>query len=303
MKKNVLGQGLSALLGAGDESTLGTNTYRELYVSQLEPAPYQPRKEFNEEEIFSLAESIQSNGILQPILVRPGKNDMFEIIAGERRWRAAKKIGLDRVPVLVKDISIQEALTIALVENLQRENLNPIEESNGYLTLMTELNVTQEELSKIVGKSRSYVANILRLSQLPLDVQNMIKDGRLTVGHAKVLIGLEHPFEAAEIIVQRGMTVRQAERFIQRLKRTESGAQDGSASHLKPKKSYQDLSLAEGVEHANDEITKIQQFIEEKLSYKTTISIKGDEKISITIQLDSMAQFDDFLGKLNMISA
>lgn len=301
MKKNVLGQGLSALLGSSDDNTLGTSVYRELYTSQLEPAPYQPRKEFNEDEIFSLAESIQSNGVLQPILVRPGKDNMFEIIAGERRWRAAKKIGLDRVPVLVKDISIQEALTIALVENLQRENLNAIEESNGYITLMTELKITQEELSKIVGKSRSYVANILRLSNLPVDVQAMIKEGMLSVGHAKVLIGLEHPLEAAEIIVQKGMTVRQSERFVQRLKHNE-GSESDSEKQKKQKKSYKELSLADGVEYANDELSKIQQFIEERLSYKTNISVKSDGKISIIVQLDSMAQFDDFLGKLNMIS-
>ncbi len=300
MKKSVLGQGLSVLLNEKPEIKAGGEIYRELFTSQLEPSPYQPRKHFDDEEIFSLAESIQGSGILQPIIVRPLTSGSFEIIAGERRWRAAKKVGLDVVPVIVRDISDNEALTIAMVENLQREDLNPIEESAGYLMMMENLQITQEELSRLVGKSRSYITNFIRLSHLPEGVKELIQKGTLSSGHAKILLGLQDPLQAAEIMVERGMTVRQAERYVQRLKKMER-EKEFVPRKTTSEKAYEDLALVEGAGYADEEIDKIRNFIESKLSYKSTISVKGDGKVSISIHLESMAEFDDFLGKLNMI--
>ncbi len=189
---------------------------RRVPVGQVKPCAFQPRKDFPPEALRELADSIKEQGIVQPLIVRPQGNH-FELIAGERRWRAAQLAGLTEVPVIVREADDRAVLEMALIENLQRENLNAIEEALGYAQLVSQFQLTQEQVATKVGKSRAVVANALRLLKLPGDVQNFIRDGRLSVGHAKVVLGLANPLqqsEAAERIIKEGLNVRQAEGLV-----------------------------------------------------------------------------------------
>ena len=210
-KKHGLGRGLEALLGEDDLSfTLDsinteeiTNTdIKKVKIENLFPSNYQPRKDFNKESLQALAESIKEKGVLQPLLVRK-KDNKYEIIAGERRWRASKLAGISEVPVIEKELNNQEVLEVALVENLLRENLSAIEEAEGFERLIREFSHTQEALSQIVGKSRSYITNTMRLLKLPLTVQEMVKRNELSAGHARALVGLENAEELARKIPNR----------------------------------------------------------------------------------------------------
>jgi ParB family chromosome partitioning protein len=185
-------------------------------VGQVKPCAFQPRKDFPPEALRELADSIREQGIVQPLIVRP-QGGNFELIAGERRWRAAQLAGLTEVPVIVRDADDRAVLEMALIENLQRENLNAIEEALGYAQLISQFRLTQELVATKVGKSRVVVTNALRILKLPAEVQNFIRDGRLTVGHAKVILGLTNPIqqsEAAERVIKDGLNVRQAEGLI-----------------------------------------------------------------------------------------
>jgi ParB family transcriptional regulator, chromosome partitioning protein len=215
-ERSRLGRGLAALIGdVGDETAVldRARGQRRVPIEFLRANPRNPRRRFNEEELAELAASVGEKGILQPILVRgvPGKADLFEIVAGERRWRAAQKAGLRDVPVLLMDIGDREALEIAIVENVQRADLNPLEESAGYESLMDEFKYTQADLARVVGKSRSHVANTLRLQKLPPSVKRYLADGKLTAGHARALLGHEDPEGLAKMIVEHGLNVREAE--------------------------------------------------------------------------------------------
>jgi ParB family transcriptional regulator, chromosome partitioning protein len=216
-ERSRLGRGLAALIGdVGDETAVldrARGSQRRVPIEFLRPNPRNPRRRFNEEELAELAASVREKGILQPILVRgvAGKADLFEIVAGERRWRAAQKAGLREVPVLLMDIGDREALEIAIVENVQRADLNPLEESAGYESLMGEFKYTQADLARVVGKSRSHVANTLRLQKLPPIVKRYLADGKLTAGHARALLGHEDPEGLAKMIVEQGLNVREAE--------------------------------------------------------------------------------------------
>jgi ParB family transcriptional regulator, chromosome partitioning protein len=216
-ERSRLGRGLAALIGdVGDETAVldrARGAQRRVPIEFLRPNPRNPRRRFNEEELAELAASVGEKGILQPILVRgvAGKADLFEIVAGERRWRAAQKAGLRDVPVLLMDIGDREALEIAIVENVQRADLNPLEESAGYESLMEEFKYTQADLARVVGKSRSHVANTLRLQKLPPSVKRYLADGKLTAGHARALLGHEDPEGLAKMIVEHGLNVREAE--------------------------------------------------------------------------------------------
>jgi ParB family chromosome partitioning protein len=216
-ERSRLGRGLAALVGdVGDETAIldrARGSQRRVPIEFLRPNPRNPRRRFNEEELAELAASIGEKGILQPILVRgvSGKAGHFEIVAGERRWRAAQKAGLRDVPVLLMDIGDREALEIAIVENVQRADLNPLEESAGYESLMDEFKYTQADLARVVGKSRSHVANTLRLQKLPPSVKRYLADGKLTAGHARALLGHEDPEGLAKMIVEHGLNVREAE--------------------------------------------------------------------------------------------
>ncbi|HBI85182.1 MAG TPA: stage 0 sporulation protein J [Ruminococcus sp.] len=212
-----LGGGLGALFeqNAADPQA-GVQTLR---ISEIEQNRSQPRKRFDDEALTELAESIQSHGMLQPIVVRPVEGGRFQIVAGERRWRAAKRIGLSEVPVIIRELTDAEAGQIALIENLQRENLNPIEEAAGYQALMQQFHMTQEEVAKTVGRSRSAVANALRLLNLPVLVQDYLEKGKITVGHAKALAALKDEnllLECAQRAAEDKITVREIEMLAQK---------------------------------------------------------------------------------------
>ena len=214
--KKGLGRGLSSLIG---ETRVETQK-NKLSIIDLVPNKYQPRKIFDEENLNELANSIRERGILQPIIVRKSNDDQlkFEIIAGERRWLAAQKLGLHDVPVVITEADDLKSLEFAIVENVQRHDLNPLEEAQGYKKLIDEFSYDQEKVSKFIGKSRSYIANALRLLSLPDDVVKLIENQKLSAGHAKILVGLENASFVASKIIENKFSVRQAENFVKLFK-------------------------------------------------------------------------------------
>ena len=231
--KRGLGRGLSSLIG---ETKVETKKNR-LGVSDLVPNKYQPRKIFDEENLNELASSIRERGILQPIIVRKSNDDQlkFEIIAGERRWLAAQKAGLHDVPVVITEADDLKSLEFAIVENVQRHDLNPLEEAQGYKKLIDEFSYDQEKVSKFIGKSRSYIANALRLLSLPDDVVKLIENQKLSAGHAKILVGLENASFVASKIIENKLSVRQAENFVKLFKKKRqkhSNIKDANIMHL-----------------------------------------------------------------------
>ncbi|MDA9647571.1 ParB/RepB/Spo0J family partition protein [Candidatus Pelagibacter sp.] len=210
--KKGLGRGLSSLIG---ETKVETQK-NQLPVSDLVPNKYQPRKIFDEDNLRDLTNSVKERGILQPIIVRKSNNDRskFEIIAGERRWIAAQKAGLHNVPVVITEADDLKSLEFAIVENVQRHDLNPLEEAQGYKRLIDDFSYDQEKVSKFIGKSRSYIANSLRLLSLPIEVIKLIESQKLSAGHAKILVGLENASFVANKIVEKKLSVRQAENFV-----------------------------------------------------------------------------------------
>jgi ParB family chromosome partitioning protein len=218
--KRGLGRGLSALmadvhLAGPDQAPVGRRGELQVPVDRLEPNPQQPRLDFGRDELESLADSIRQKGVIQPLIVRrkPGR-DVYEIVAGERRWRAAQLAQLHEVPVVVRDLSDSEVLEVAIIENIQREDLNAIEEALGFRQLMTRFGHTQEKLAEALSKSRSHVANLLRLLTLPADVQDMVRSGSLSAGHARALIGNGKAAELAAQVVSKGLSVREVERLV-----------------------------------------------------------------------------------------
>jgi ParB family chromosome partitioning protein len=241
MKKG-LGKGLAALIGDLDDKSneQGTKINTEVANDQtnvpiefLVPNRDQPRKNFSETSLDELSQSIKQKGILLPILVRPLSDKEFQIIAGERRWRAAQKAGLNEVPVIIKNFNEVEVLEIGLIENMQRENLSAIEEALGFEKLQKEYNYTQENLSKILSKSRAYVANALRLLSLPHKVQQLVQNGDLSSGHARALIVLADPLPVAKFAIKKGMSVRQLESYVSYLKKDKKSKQ-ASVSQKSP---------------------------------------------------------------------
>ena len=233
MKKG-LGKGLAALIGDLDEksndqgikiNTEVVNDQTNVPIEFLVPNRDQPRKNFSETSLDELSQSIKQKGILLPILVRPLNDKEFQIIAGERRWRAAQKAGLNEVPVIIKNFNEIEVLEIGLIENMQRENLSAIEEALGFEKLQKEYNYTQENLSKILSKSRAYVANALRLLSLPHKVQQLVQSGDLSSGHARALIVLADPLPVAKFAIKKGMSVRQLESYVSYLKKDRKSKQ------------------------------------------------------------------------------
>ena len=210
--KKGLGRGLSSLIG---ETKVETQK-NQLSVSDLVPNKYQPRKIFNEDNLNDLTNSIKERGILQPIIVRKSNDDSskFEIIAGERRWIAAQRAGLHNVPVVITEADDLKSLEFAIVENVQRHDLNPLEEAQGYKRLIDDFSYDHEKVSKFIGKSRSYITNSLRLLSLPIDVIKLIESQKLSAGHAKILVGLENAVFVATKIVEKKLSVRQAENFV-----------------------------------------------------------------------------------------
>ena len=272
IKKKGLGRGLSALFG---DSTPQTNTKnsetKRVSISDLARNPYQPRESFNEFKLEELSNSIKKNGIIQPIAVRPKKSEAgkYEIVAGERRWLAAQKAGLHDIPVNVLDLSDVESLEVAIVENIQRDDLNPIEEAKGYKRLSEEFNYDHENISKLMSKSRSHVSNTLRLLTLPKDIIGMLEEGTLTSGQARPLIGLANASQIAEEIVAKNYSARKVEYLVK------------SKKGNKFKGKTQDA-----------DILKIQDKIERILGLKVNIVNKKNNSGKITIDFKDLEQFE-----------
>ncbi len=213
-QKRRLGRGLAALIGddvAEETVVADVRSLKHVPIEMIRPNPLNPRKHFAEEDLETLAKSLREKGLLQPIVVRPSDGGTYEIVAGERRWRAAQRAAIHDVPVLVRDLDDRETLEIALIENVQRADLNPLEEARAYKQLIDQYNYTQQQLADSIGKSRSHIANTLRLQTLPESVLTLIESGTLSAGHARTLVATDSPQELAEKIIKLGMTVRQAE--------------------------------------------------------------------------------------------
>ncbi len=251
--KDRLGRGLAALLGdefTDDEVTSHAHGVRNIPIEFIRSNSLNPRKQFSQDDLAELAHSIKEKGLLQPVVVRriSGEENAFEIIAGERRWRASQLAGLHDIPIVQKDVSDGEALEIAIIENVQRADLNPLEEAEGYKRLMDEFDYTQEQLSATIGKSRSHLANMLRLLTLPQKVQAYVTDGLLTAGHARTLVGSEKAEDLALSIVQGGLSVRQAEELVKvPAKKAKASAAGAPVQDADTRALEQDLSRALGL--------------------------------------------------------
>ena len=288
-KRNQLGRGLSALLGneSNDYAELDrVRAGKNVPIEFLRPGRFQPRHRFDAGEINALAASITKNGILQPILVRrlPEEPNAFEIIAGERRWRAAQQAKLYEVPVVIRDFSDKEALEVALVEKLQRQDLSPIEEGAGYRRLLEEFGYTQTDLADSLGKSRSHVANTIRLLDLPDAVRMLVDEGKLSAGHARALLAAREPVRLAEQVVREGMSVRQVERLVQKEKSAANGGAGKRTTRAPATKDADTLAL--------------ERDLSALLGLKVSIAFDGKGG-TLTIQYKTVDQLDDVLKRLN----
>jgi ParB family chromosome partitioning protein len=256
---------------------------RKISIERLKPGKFQPRHHFDEAAIESLAESIAVHGVLQPLLVRSIPGGMFEIIAGERRWRAAQKAQVHEVPVIVEELSDNDALEIALIENLQREDLTALEEAEGYQRLMDEFRHTQDVLAHRLGKSRSHVANMLRLLKLPAKVKQYMQEGLLSAGHARTLVGCDDAEKIATVIVKRGLNVRQAERLVK----------EAVAGKMKAKKPQHRGFVPKDVD-----ILALEERMTSLLGMRVTVEGSGMGG-TLKIEYKSLEQLDDVLQRLS----
>jgi len=294
-----LGKGLSALISenyvqpgtkvkAVEKSSGGVGGLSVLPLSKIHAGKYQPRSHFDTEPLEELAASIKKNGVMQPVLVRPSEKQAgkYEIIAGERRWRAAKLAKLEEIPVLVRAIGDQQALEMALVENIQRQDLSPLEEAQGYERLIDEFKYTQEKLASTIGKSRSHVANTIRLLSLPDEVKKMIEKGKLTAGHARTLLNAPDPLALAREIVKGGLNVRAAEDAGRKAKGKEkkSTPRTGTSrpTHSGPK---------------DPDIIALEESLSENLGITVSINDRGQSG-EIVLAYDSLTQLDEILRRL-----
>jgi ParB family transcriptional regulator, chromosome partitioning protein len=228
-ERKALGRGLGALLGTPE---LDVEQLREIDIDRILPNSQQPRKNFDDEALEELASSIRQHGVVQPIVIRPLEDGFFQLIAGERRWRASQRAGLTRVPAIVRQAGEHDTLEIALIENLQRQDLNPLEEAQAYERLIVDFSLTQDEVARRVGKNRATIANMLRLLKLPSEVQEWLRDNKLSTGHAKALLSLSEPgaiLDAARKVIQANLSVRQAEMLVGRIAKGDSVSGESGA--------------------------------------------------------------------------
>lgn len=310
-----LGRGLSALIDSEEPVSVAPKAKTEtkqsatddravegllsVPLSQVVAGRYQPRQHFDEEHIAELAKSIKSNGVMQPIIVRSSKEfaGKFEIIAGERRYRASEKAGLKEVPVILRDLSDTQALELAIVENVQRQDLNPLEEAQGYQRLMEEFSYTQEKLAKSVGKSRSHIANLIRLLALPEAVKKYINEGKLSMGHARALLASDDAEKVAKQVISEELSVRQTEALVK------APAND-DAPNQKPREISQNKSGKKAARiqtggHKDEDILALETMLTENLGLKVEINDLGDQQGQIVISYDTLSQLDAVLQKLD----
>lgn len=265
-KKGGLGRGLDALLVDNSIENISSSSAVKLKLNEIEPNKNQPRKNFDDEALAELSASIQKHGVIQPLLVRPLPNGSYQLVAGERRWRASRMAGLTEVPVVIRELSDEDAAALALIENLQREDLDPIEEAEGYKYLMDNYALTQEEAAQRVGKSRSAVANLMRLLSLPQDVLTLVSEKKLSAGHARAILPLEEAElirQFANEIIAKGYSVRQTEKLVK--------------DFLKPKKA------PKSAPEKDKYVTEVELSLCEALGRKVSVSSKGKGG-SITIE-------------------
>ena len=281
VKQKGLGRGLDALLANDLEEALNTGFQQTLNVTQLQPGKYQPRSYMDDAALQTLADSIKTQGIMQPILVREISNNQYEIIAGERRWRASQLAGITQVPVLVRDIADESALAMALIENIQRENLNPLEEAQGIKRLIDEFAMTHEKAAEAVGRSRVAVSNLLRLLSLCAPVQDMLMHNKLDMGHARALIGLDSAQQVmlANKIVQQDLSVREVENLVKKL---------GAAT----KPNQQKISV-------NRDVLALQNTLSEKIGAVVSISAKANGAGMLKISYSNLDQLDEIIQKMS----
>ena len=281
VKQKGLGRGLDALLANDLEEAHNTDAQLMLNVTQLQPGKYQPRSYMDDAALQTLADSIKTQGIMQPILVREISDSQYEIIAGERRWRASQLAGLTQVPVLVRDIPDESALAMALIENIQRENLNPLEEAQGIKRLIDEFAMTHEKAAEAVGRSRVAVSNLLRLLSLCAPVQDMLMHNKLDMGHARALIGLDTAQQVmlANKIVQQDLSVREVESLVKKL-----------GAETKPNQQKTTV---------NRDVMALQNTLSEKIGAVVSISAKASGAGTLKISYSNLDQLDDIIAKIS----
>jgi ParB family chromosome partitioning protein len=269
--KKGLGRGLSSLIG----ETRVENKTNKLSLSDIVPNKYQPRKNFEEENLEDLTNSIKERGVIQPIIVRHSNKESskYEIIAGERRWLAARKAGLHDIPVVVTDVDDLKSLEFAIVENVQRHDLNPLEEAQGYKRLIDEFSYDQEKVSKFIGKSRSYITNSLRILNLPEEVLRLVEKRKISSGHAKILVGLENALSIANKIIEKNLSVRQTENFVKIFRKKQ-----------KPSKLNKDLNVRD-----------LELSISSKIGLKVNISNKKNNKGKISFEYKDLDQLNKII--------
>ncbi len=287
-KKRGLGRGFEALLGdtgiaamAADEQVAQRhdNALRQMPIEQLQPGRYQPRRDMREEALQALAESITAQGVIQPIVVRPIDSGGYEIIAGERRWRAAQLASLQEVPVIVREVDDRAAIAMALIENIQREDLNPLEEAQSLQRLIDEFGFTHEQAASAIGRSRSAVSNLLRLLALSEEVKTLVVSREIEMGHARALLALarEQQYPAALTIVKDGMSVRAAEKLVQRLSRPKTGS---------------------AVKSKDPNITGLESELSEIIGAAVNIKYSSKGKGTLTIHYNNLDQLEGVIGRL-----
>ncbi|MDR1561438.1 MAG: ParB/RepB/Spo0J family partition protein [Holosporaceae bacterium] len=278
MTNKNLGRGLSAFLDIDIDSDNQKESITKININNIRPNPFQPRQVFNEESLNFLAESIKKDGVLQPILVVKSENGEYQLVAGERRLRASKIAGMNEIPAIITNISEKDQLKIAILENIQREDLNPLEEAEAYKRLIEEFKYTQEELSEILGKSRSHVTNILRLLSLPDEVKILLKNNKISFGHARALIGSENAISMANKIINESLSVRQTENIVKQRKNV--GTQTN-------KKHY-----------ADPEISNLASQISSLVGLRTHIKLKNPGGV-VEINFNDFKELDSLIYKLN----
>lgn len=285
-KRSGLGRGLESLFADNSVEEANGGSVSTLKIMEIEPNHNQPRKTFDESALSELADSIAQHGILQPLVVRPMTNGTYQLVAGERRWRAARIAGLSEVPVVIKELSESETIEIAMIENLQREDLNPLEEALGYKYMMDELKITQEQVAEKVGKSRPVIANALRLLKLPDEVQSMVEQKLISTGHARALLGFDSAdiiYDVAKLIVKEGLSVREVELMVKKSKKTPNV----------PKKNKRDKFFSEVELALNDNLGRKIKIKENGKKESGTLEIEFFDKND----LESLAMILENYGK------